>query len=178
MADVLEFIDDPSMFKLAVDGHEVEFLDESGLSCGGNDEFFVCGHEFGATHLIHARSFEDAWEAWIDACSTIPASELPAAYGVSNSPEIKVWKEANPSPGYRTPEWETWCDALRAKEFRILEAWGQAADDGGEYPELIEGYEMQSNASGTGIVNVGHYAWLDAADLSQVDISRKEGVES
>jgi len=42
-----------------------------------------------------------------------------------------------------------------------------------DYPELIEGYEMQDNCSGTGIVNVGHYSWMNEADLSQVDVSRK-----
>jgi len=41
-------------------------------------------------------------------------------------------------------------------------------------PELIEGYEMQSNFSGTGIVNVGHYSWMHEADLDKVVLVRKK----
>jgi hypothetical protein len=36
---------------------------------------------------------------------------------------------------------------------------------------LIEGYTYQSNASGTGIVDEGHYSWLNKADLSQVEVT-------
>jgi len=173
LADILDFIDDPSKFTLTVDGHEVKFQDEYGLSCGSNGEFFVAGHEFGASVLIHADSFESAWEAWIDECETIPESELPEAYGVPDSDEMHMWRKSN---GHlRNEEWSKAYDAECA---RILRAWGDAADAGErEYPELIEGYEMQSNCSGTGIVDVGHYAWMNEADLSKVEVTRKEKSE-
>jgi hypothetical protein len=169
LQDILDFIDDPSKFTLTVNGNEVKFQDEYGLSCGSNGDFFVAGHEFGAEVLIHASSHEDAWEAWIDECETIPESELPEAYGVPDSDEFKAWREANQK--LTTLEWSAAYDAECA---RILRAWGDAADAGErEYPELIEGYEYQSNASGTGIVDVGHYAWMNEADLAKVEVSRK-----
>jgi hypothetical protein len=34
--------------------------------------------------------------------------------------------------------------------------------------ELIEGYQYQSNSSGTGIVNTGHYEWLRKADADEI----------
>jgi hypothetical protein len=55
-------------------------------------------------------------------------------------------------------------------------AWAIAKVDGIEgegvsvpddYPYVIEGYEQQSNSSGTGIVDVGHYVW--AAELKKHD---------
>lgn len=180
--DVIDFMNDSDDFHLTVvssssDARKIDFLDESGLS-SDNDQFFIAGDESGPWILIHARSFEDAWEAWIDERPTIPESELPEAYGVPDSPEIEVWKDANPSPHYVSPEWKTWRDALHTEELRILKAWGEAADgDERPYPELIEGYEMQSNISGTGIVDVGHYSWMREADLSEITLVRKTDAE-
>jgi hypothetical protein len=34
--------------------------------------------------------------------------------------------------------------------------------------DLVEGYQHQSNSSGTGIVNVGHYEWLREADSEEI----------
>ncbi len=42
-----------------------------------------------------------------------------------------------------------------------------------EGPDIIEGYEHQSNASGTGIVSMGHYSWMNAADLDLVEVSEE-----
>jgi hypothetical protein len=174
LADILDFIDDPSKFVLTVDGHEVKFHDDYGLSCGSNGEFFVAGHEFGACVLIHASSFDSAWETWIDESETIPESEVAEAYGVPDSDEIKAWQELNPFPGAFSESYGAWRDSKDAEEKRILKSWGDAAQAGErEYPEVIEGYECQSNASGTGIVDVGHYAWMNEADLSKVEIVRK-----
>lgn len=177
LATILGFIDDPSTYTIKHDDHEVEFLDEYGLSCGDNGEWYVAGHEFGATHLIHASSFDDAWEAWIDASPTIGADELPEAYGIDDSREMEAWKKSHPAPVYRAPEWSAWVDAKNAEAKRILAQWDDDARNGvrKDWPELIEGYENQSNASGTGIVDVGHYAWMREADLDDVTIEAKEG---
>lgn len=85
--------------------------------------------------VIRARSFETAWEIAIDECATIPESEVPEAYGFYSS------DHADPAKALR--------DAADAAHAGL-----------GEYPELVEGYEYQSNCTGTGIVDVGRYAWL------------------
>ena len=94
LAEVIDFIDDPDQFTITYTKHgcetTVEFTDSYGLSCGSNGEWFVAGHEFGATILIHASSFEDAWGEWIDNSPTIEESEVPEAYGIDDSPKGEV----------------------------------------------------------------------------------------
>lgn len=178
LKDILDFIDSPDDFTIEVDGHAVKLIDDYGMSCGSNAEWYVAGHEFGPCVLVHAKGFESAWEAWIDESPTIAESELTEAYGVPDSEEIETWKEKNPAPPYYSGDWREWADRLHAEEKRILAVWGDAAHAGErEYPELIEGYEYQSNASGTGIVDVGCYAWMNEADLSKITITRKEKAE-
>jgi hypothetical protein len=175
LQDLLDFIDRNDDFELEYDGHKVTFYDDYGISCGSNAEWFVAGHEFGASFLIHACSFEAAWEVWIDESPTIPESELTEAYGVPDSDEISTWREKNPVPPYHEREaWSAWFDAKHVEEKRILTAWDDASRARErDYPGLIEGYEYQSNSSGTGIVDVGHYAWMNEADLSKVVVTRK-----
>jgi hypothetical protein len=93
---------------------------------------WVYGHEFGPMMIIRAKSFETAYEIAIDESPTIPVEEVPEAYGFYGE-NAKAELDA---------------------------AVTKARDGIGEYPELIEGYQYQSNCSGTGIVSVGHYEWL------------------
>lgn len=94
--------------------------------------FGMGGHSDCPGLIIRARSFELAYEIAIDEAATIPESEVPEAYGFYGEHAALELRHAV-----------------------------EHADAGaGEYPELVDGYEYQSNASGTGIVNVGHYAWL------------------
>lgn len=85
---------------------------------------WLCGNEHGATMVIRAMSFSDAWEIMVDEMKPIDACEVPEAYGFASQDEL------------------------------------DAAVADGEWPDLVEGYEYQSNVTGTGIVDVGHYAWL------------------
>lgn len=87
--------------------------------------------------------------------------------------------EYGPSMFIRAPSFETaWEIAIDEStpidQSEVPEAYGfenQEALDAavacakdGDYPELVEGYELQSNSTGTGIVDVGHYAWLEELD--------------
>jgi hypothetical protein len=173
LAEVIDFIDDPSAFKLEHEEHELTFHDDYGLSCGSNGEWFLAGYEFGASVLIHSSNFSDAWDTWIDECKTIPVDEMTEAYGIDDTPEMAAWKETHPAPQYFSTEWAAWCAAKATEAKRILKDC--EPKDGWE---LIEGYEYQSNATGTGIVDVGHYAWMREADLSEITITRKEKDEN
>ncbi len=101
---------------------------------------WLFGHEFGVAMVIRAQSFESAWEIAIDESPVIPdtLSDICEAYGYYG-------------PECRNDAGELWEDAVRA------------AENCENFPELIEGYEYQSNATGSGIVDVGHYAWLREA---------------
>jgi hypothetical protein len=112
----------------------------------GDGPLWLYGQEFGCSMVIRARSFEQAWGIMLDESFTIEDSEVWEAYGY-NSEE----------------EYAAVCDRIMAEE----------AD--GVYPEwpgLAEGYEYQSNFTGTGIVDVGHYSWLREAEL--VDFKTSE----
>ncbi len=101
---------------------------------------WLFGNEHGVTMVIRARSFDAAWEIAIDEAPTVDDSQVPEAYGFDGDGE---------SYGHG----ETAADKLR----QAVEL-AEAGD--GEYPELVEGYSYQANSTGTGIVDVGHYAWL------------------
>ena len=74
----------------------------------------------------------------------IQADSWESAYGcaVDNAPTI----EASEVP-------EAYGFDSQAELDRVV----QSAEETGDYPELIEGYQYQDNASGTGIVATGHY---------------------
>lgn len=181
LADILGFIDDPDKYRITIDGHEVKFIDDYGLSCGSNGEWFVAGHEFGPHVLVHASDFEGAWEAWIDESPTIPKEELIEAYspggdkGSFFDEAIDAYRSASASFQYGRWTDEDWAK-IKASAKSALDAMASAAggpQGSDEYPEIVQGYELQSNASGTGIVDVGDYA-MNEADLSKVEVTRKE----
>lgn len=179
LQDAIDLFDDSSDFTFAVNHGDrlvdVKFQDDYGL--GGRDvaSFFLAGFENGPQMLIHARSFEAAWEAWIDELPTIPESEIPEAYGMCDEFRDE-YEKTDPCPPFRGgavgegyDAWQARFHAAAIKELRERE-------DAGEEVRLEEGYEYQSNASGTGIVDVGHYAWMNEIDASDI-VVRRNGEE-
>ena len=92
---------------------------------------WICGHEFGPNFIIRAHSFDTAYEIWLDETPTIDESELWEAHGFDSVEEFKLAVAASDF------DWDRW-----------------------NYGGLAEGYQYQSNFTGTGIVNEGFYAWL------------------
>lgn len=187
LSDALDFFDDPSAFTFGLaegenggDEKDLTFIDESGLSPGAVDSFFACGFEHSATHLIHARSFDAAWEAWVDELPTIPESELIEAYGIVDDYRDE-YEKIDPPPAWGSTEWGAWRARFAEACEKELQRRGEVAEEtGGEidYPQLIEGYEMQSNCSGTGIVDMGHYAWMREVDPADIVITRRPPTEA
>lgn len=181
LADAIDLFEDSSQFVFTLkrehDSTEVEFQDESGLSGRNNDSFFVAGFN-GWQVLIHARSFEAAWEAWVDEMPTIPEDELIEAYGIEDDYR-ETFEASDPCPKYCEREaWDAWYVRFKAAcRARLAELEDKARDGAGEYPELIEGYEMQSSASGTGIVDMGHYASMIEIDPDEITVRRKTAEE-
>lgn len=164
---VLAFLRGDEGVAIMIGDREVEFIDDYGIDSGGGVQWYVVSNEFGPTCLVHACGYEDAWSAWLDEQPTIPESELPHAYNVYDSTEMRVWREANPLPAFGSGEWQAYRDAERAeieRVFGLRNNW-----------ELVEGFEFQNNGSGTGIVDVGLYATMGEADLSQIVIARRPG---
>lgn len=184
LSDIVAFIEDPEQFTLYHNGSALAYLHEAGAP-SDRSRFYLAGFEFGAEHLVHVESYHgdglgDAWEAWIDALPTIPEEELIEAYSPGRGQGSFLDEAIDAYPGRGEGRWtdEDWAK-IRANAKAALDAAAQNAQDGvGDYPELVEGYEMQSNCSGTGIVNVGHYAWMREAGLDEIEVLPREESET
>lgn len=117
--------------------------------------WFVLGHEYGPTMLVRAQNESSAYEIWVDESATIDAGDVHEAYGAFDK-----LLDAMESRGHEDDcalrefcgRWDEWY-------FEMSTSAGNLADVWDSWP-LLEGYEYQSNSSGTGIVDVGHYAWM------------------
>lgn len=117
------------------------------------NRWYVFGHEYGATHVIRARGESSAYEIWVDEQSTIAPDEVHEAYGAFD--KLVEWLVAR---GHENTSTLRGFANRYASLFFALSIAKGTDNVWDEWP-LIEGYEMQSNSTGTGIVNVGHYAW-------------------
>lgn len=115
--------------------------------------WYVFGHEYGATHVIRARGESSAYEIWVDEQLTIAPDEVHEAYGAFD--KLVKWLVAR---GHEeTSTLRGFANRYASLFFTMSIAKG--ADNVWDEWPLLEGYEMQSNSTDTGIVNVGHYAW-------------------
>jgi|SRR5579883_690463 len=156
--DVLSLLEGPDKVKITYEGreHAVKLIDDYGLG-SRNASFFLAGFEFGPHVLVHARSFESAWEAWVDEEKPIDEDELIEAYGVVDRQEITdayIAGHGEAPPYWKREAWDAWHEGLK-----LARTWWLANYKGADL-DLIEGYEYQSNFTGTGIVAMGHYAWM------------------
>lgn len=170
-SEALDCLENPENYDWTYDGKSVRVIVDS-YSDLTDGNLFVCGFEYGPSYLIAARSYEAAWEAWVDEMPTIPEDELIEAYGPEGTPNgsfldmaVKAYR-----PDVAPSKWD-WT-VIRAHAKRMLDEY---TIHGERYPELIEGYEQQSNASGTGIVSMGHYAGMNEADNALVEFSARKG---
>lgn len=144
---------------------------------------YVYGEAYGPQGVIRAVSLESAWEIMIDESPTIPQEEVHAAYGyyilhderATVGPFILCHDDYG-TPRNARPDWAP----LHPVMARYTT--GQAARDAAlvhaeeNEANLIEGYEYQSNFSGTGIVNVGQYAWIEPLDAWNAQIDDAAGI--
>jgi len=122
---------------------------------------WIFGQEYGPTMVIRARSFETAWEIAVDESPTIEPEDVPEAHGYDG------WC----SGGYKRVM-EVYSPETAKERFEF--AVRAAQEEGSEHPDLLEGYEYQSNSSGTGIADVGHYVWL--RELTADDLHDDRGL--
>lgn len=118
------------------------------------NRWYVLGHEYGATHVIRARGESSAYEIWVDEQATIAPDEVHEAYGAFD--KLVEWLVERGHENTSTLRGFANRYASLFFALSIAKGTDNVLD---EWP-LIEGYEMQSNSTGTGIVNVGHYAWF------------------
>lgn len=127
-----------------------------------NNRWCIFGHEFGATHLIRARGESSAYEIWIDEQAPIENSEISEAYNAFD--KLVAWLEER---GHENTSTLRHFANRWASLFFDISVRNSGDDDTfwDNWP-LDEAYQQQSNATGCGIVNVGHYAWMETLAAS------------
>jgi hypothetical protein len=152
-----------------------KLIDDYGYSAPNgcrNAQLWAYGHEYGYSHLVHCQNEGNGYSAHIDESPTIDENEVHEGYGLYLM-QACHWNELeSTAPWYILSDVAGHGETVSAE---VLKCTGDRQAIGGSFDtkeaaiefaseyardnefELIEGYEYQSNASGTGIVNTGHY---------------------
>jgi hypothetical protein len=175
------------------DFDKCKLIDDYGYSVGGhNAKLFVVSHEFGASAVIHAQHDSEAWDAYIDEEKTIDTSELHEAYGFYLMQACKCFEQNLTAPWYVLCDRSFHDDSIgEIVSEAVLKCTGDRLTVGGAFTTkehaqqfalefacenecaVIEGYKQQSNSSGTGIVNVGHYTRIEPLPWNKLVIRHK-----
>jgi len=156
-----------------MDEHREQFdkcklVDDYGYSAPNgceNAKLFVVGNEYGYTHLIHAQHDCDAYIAAVDEMRTVEPNEVHEAYN-----SFDKLLERMESLGYEdNQQLRGFCNRWAQFYFEASTKIEGAFDNW----ELDESYQYQSNSSGTGIVNVGHYLHMREIDWKLFRAVRK-----
>ncbi len=164
--EIAEAYENPEKQRWAYNGRELSVVfEETSLS---NASWYVASRDaYGSPDaLILAGSWESAYEAWIDESPTITEAELPEAYLVPGADSYQTFDDLARESIKKT-EGESWEDhhaRVVAEGLRLLRALPADA-----CPELAEGYQYQSNSTGTGIVDGGHCETLRCIDSDEVE---------
>ena len=145
------------------------------------ETLFLAYNEFGPFKVIRAEHFGSAWEIMVDEMPTIEPSELPEAYGMyileseNALGNFGLYSDLDNGDGTREVNEYNVTHTL-LNRYPTRESAHAAAMSYAESKELdlIEGYEYQSNSSGTGIVDVGHY--IGMVELTQ-DVAESYGIK-
>ncbi len=168
--DIAEAYENPEKQRWAYNGRELPVVfEETSLS---DASWYVASRDaYGSPDmLILAGSWESAYEAWIDESPTITEDELPEAYLVPGADSYQTFDDLarenleKLNPKTEGESWEAYHARVVAEGLRLLRALPNDA-----CPELAEGYRYQSNFTGTGIVDGGHYETMSEIDSEDVE---------
>ena len=166
LQDIVDFNDSPEKFDFYVDDRDrpVKFYDEY----GNDGDYFLFGFEYGPTLLVRAKNEYDAYEVFLDELPPVPMDEIHEAYYAFDK-----LLEHMISMGHEH-DYQLRCFCNRWCKF-YFEADTRDANMTGAWDrwELDESYQYQSNSTGSGIVNVGHYEWMREIPVGSIKVSRK-----
>jgi len=150
----------------------------------GYGEWHLIGQEFGPTLLVLAKGQSSAFDIWLDESPTIDSDDLPEAYGFylmqackwSDRQSTAPWYVCSDDHGKPTSESVLVCNGDRntiGGPFQTAEAARAYCMEYVAENELslVEGYDYQSNSSGTGIVNVGDSVWQERIDPADITLT-------
>jgi hypothetical protein len=165
LQDAIDFSHETSLFRFFVEDREIDFYDDY----GDGGDWFLFGYEYGSTRLIRSRDECDAYSVFIDLEPVVPFDEIHEAFG-----SFDKLLEHMLSKGYEN-DYQLRCFCNRWCKF-YFQACTKNINETGSWDDwpLIEGYEYQSNSTGSGIVNVGYYLWMREVPPSQIVVYRKD----
>lgn len=144
---------DPDNLELAFStssGREIRYYDD------GMGPLWIYRNTHGIVGIVRAQDEWAAMEIVDDEfLPVVPVEEVPEAYGQWDA--FAAWCRAHypASPEFSCPSkaWSHCCDFVR----EYLPVWWKIRSkewqETGDWPELVEGYRHQSNATGSGIVS-------------------------
>lgn len=137
----------------------------------GDEDFYLLGMEYGPTHLIQCRGESNAYEIWCDELPPVPMNEVHEAYNAFDR-LVEFMEKKGHENDLRLRQfcfkWDDWFFAADTKNANETGAWDRW--------KLDEAYAQQSNSTDSGIVYVGHYAWINEADLDCIEVELKAEV--
>lgn len=151
------------------------------------DKYFAYGHEFGTSMVIRTDDESTAYEIALDESATVEHDELPEAYGFYLMQAKSCFAPDNGEPWYVLCDRNFHDDPIgHMVSEKVLKCTGDRLCTGDSFEsksdaiefaldfirehglDLIEGYQYQSNSTGTGIVNECHYCWIREADADEI----------
>ncbi|MAT51159.1 MAG: hypothetical protein CMK32_08250 [Porticoccaceae bacterium] len=127
--------------------HKVKYIEDW---CGFDNQFWLFGREYGPEAVVSCGGESSGHEAWLDELTPIPQDEVHEAYNAFD----KLLEHMQSNGHENTKQLRSFCNRWCKFFFEM-----ENADLYGPW-ELDESYQYQSNATDTGIVNVGHYEWM------------------
>lgn len=153
----------PELFQVYYRDSLVEFHPD------GNDIYderyyslYAIGHEFGVTDIYLVSCEQDAMDQWLDDQPTIPVDEIHEAYNAYDHLRAHLKNKGHED----TQQLRNFCNRYASVYFDIE---SQNHDVRYKAWDLDEAYQLQPNATGTGIVNVGHYQTLFEVDPEDLE---------
>lgn len=168
LQDIVDFNDSPEKFDFYVEGRDrpIEFYDEY----GDGGDYFLFGFEYGPTLLVRARTINDAFDVLIDELPPVPLGEIHEAYNAFDKLLKHMVSKGHDNDRNLRDFCNRWCRFYFQADTKKT---GQSVWDRWE---LDESYAYQPNATGSGIVYVGHYLWEREIPVSEIQVVRKSAL--
>ena len=166
-------------------GEPIQYHEED-----ANGQCYVFRSTYGVECIVCANGESDAWEVMVDEACTVSPEEVHEAYGLYLMQAKSCFAPDNGEPwfvlldndpkgiGSIVSESTLKCTGDRLTTGHVFNSKAEALTHALEFiqeneVELIEGYEYQSNSTGTGIVSIDHnmtMRFLTPAKLDRLEI--------
>ena len=128
--------------------------------------WYVWGREYGPEYLVRAQGESGAIGIVYDELPAINSDDLPDAYNAFDKLIVHLVDKGHEN----TLQLRRFCSQWSDVFFKIATHDANATGAWDNW-EIDEAYQYQDNSTGTGIVEVGHYEWIEEIDKWDVHLS-------